>query len=141
MRSRLCDSVGAAHRQDSLIHCILCRIYDRLVAHVAHGRNMSEANIRKVAEGRVWTGRDAMKHGLVDSMGGLSEAIAEARRLAGLTEMKASCDSIPLPDHHAYADRKYHCCNVVYFLELKQLLSSQQFDQNMVYYHAHTHPV
>lgn len=49
---------------------------------------MSEADVRKVAQGRVWTGRDAMKHGLVDSMGGLSEAIAEARRLAGLTEVR-----------------------------------------------------
>lgn len=51
---------------------------------------MSEADVRKVAQGRVWTGRDAMKHGLVDSMGGLTEAIAEARRLAGLTEVRAS---------------------------------------------------
>ena len=49
---------------------------------------MSEAAVHKVAQGRIWTGRDAMRHGLVDSMGGLTEAIAEARRLAGLTQSK-----------------------------------------------------
>ena len=51
---------------------------------------MSEPDLYKVAQGRVWSGRDAMRHGLVDSMGGLTEAIAEARRLAGLTEVGES---------------------------------------------------
>ena len=46
-----------------------------------------QADVHKVAQGRVWTGRDAMRHGLVDSMGGLTQAIAEARRHAGLTEV------------------------------------------------------
>jgi len=51
---------------------------------VALGRNMTEEDVRKVAKGRAWTGRDALKHGLVDSLGGLNEAIALAKQEAGL---------------------------------------------------------
>ncbi len=51
---------------------------------MALGRNMTEEDVRKVAKGRAWTGRDALKHGLVDSLGGLNEAIALAKQEAGL---------------------------------------------------------
>ena len=44
-----------------------------------------QADAHKVAQGRVGTGRHTMWHGLVDSMGGLTETIPEARRLAGLS--------------------------------------------------------
>ena len=85
------DTVLQCTQQDSLTNCTLCRAYNRFIAEVAAGRDMSEADVRKVAQGRVWTGRDAMKHGRVDSMGGLTEAVAEARRLAGLTEVRSEC--------------------------------------------------
>ena len=51
---------------------------------VALGRNMSEAAVRKVAKGRAWTGHDALRHGLVDALGGLQEALALAKQEAGL---------------------------------------------------------
>ena len=51
---------------------------------VALGRNMSEADVRKVAKGRAWTGHDALRHGLVDALGGLQEALALAKQEAGL---------------------------------------------------------
>ena len=45
---------------------------------------MSEAQVRKIAKGRVWNGKDALAHGLVDCLGGLQDAIALAKTEAGL---------------------------------------------------------
>jgi protease-4 len=56
--------------------------YQTFVTHVADGRNSSYAKIHAVAQGRVWTGADAHERGLVDALGGLDAAIAEARTLA-----------------------------------------------------------
>ena len=55
-----------------------------MVLQVALGRNMSEAAVRKIAKGRAWTGHDALRHGLVDALGGLKEAMALAKQEAGL---------------------------------------------------------
>jgi protease IV len=60
------------------------RIYDDFVGIVAEGRGMDRARVEPVARGRVWTGEDAMAAGLVDALGGLPTAVAEARLLAGL---------------------------------------------------------
>ena len=58
--------------------------YDDFVQRVADGRNLSVADVEAVARGRVWTGADALQHGLVDELGGLRAAIARAKILAGL---------------------------------------------------------
>lgn len=60
--------------------------YRRFVARVAAARRMSEAAVDSVAQGRVWFGEDALRAGLVDRIGGLEDAIAEARRRAGVPE-------------------------------------------------------
>ncbi|MEM1022260.1 MAG: signal peptide peptidase SppA [Myxococcota bacterium] len=59
-------------------------LYDRFLGVVARGRSMSKADVRKVAEGRVWSGRDALERNLVDELGGLDEAITWARAAAGM---------------------------------------------------------
>ncbi|NNM61090.1 MAG: signal peptide peptidase SppA, partial [Steroidobacteraceae bacterium] len=48
------------------------------------GRKMSVAAVEKIAEGRVWSGVDARRLGLVDHLGGLKEAIGADAKLAGL---------------------------------------------------------
>jgi len=58
--------------------------YDDFVQRVAQGRNLSVEDVDAVARGRVWTGGDALEHGLVDELGGLRTAIARAKILAGL---------------------------------------------------------
>ena len=58
------------------------QIYKTFVSHVAQGRKMSFAQVDAIAQGRVWTGADAIKIGLVDKIGGLKDAINEAARLA-----------------------------------------------------------
>lgn len=58
------------------------RWYDDFVARVARGRHRTLAEIDSVAQGRVWMADDARERHLVDAIGGLDEAIAEARRRA-----------------------------------------------------------
>ena len=60
------------------------RTYDRFVGVVSAGRKMSRDAVDAVAQGRVWTGEDALRAGLVDELGGLERAVALAGELAGL---------------------------------------------------------
>ncbi len=58
--------------------------YRSFVSVVAEGRGMAWDAVDAVAQGRVWFGEDAKQRGLVDAIGGLDDAIAEARRRAGI---------------------------------------------------------
>ncbi|MDD2285606.1 MAG: signal peptide peptidase SppA [Paludibacter sp.] len=60
--------------------------YDLFVKRCAEGRNKTVDEIKAIAEGRVWTGEDALKIGLVDALGGLDDAIVLAAKKAQLTE-------------------------------------------------------
>lgn len=62
------------------------RVYKTFVGHVADGRNLTYENVDKIAEGRVWSGADALNVGLVDGYGGLMRAILLAADKAGLGE-------------------------------------------------------
>jgi protease-4 len=57
-------------------------IYNTFVTHVAEGREMTFAQVDSIAQGRVWSGSQAIKIGLVDEIGGLNDAIKEAAILA-----------------------------------------------------------
>lgn len=59
-------------------------IYEAFLARAAEGRGMSRDAVHAVAQGRVWTGRQARDRGLVDELGGLDAAVAAAKRLAGI---------------------------------------------------------
>jgi protease-4 len=56
-------------------------IYSTFVNRVATGRKMTFEQVDAIAQGRVWTGSDAVKNGLVDELGGLDEAVAYAAKL------------------------------------------------------------
>lgn len=59
-------------------------IYDQFVAVVARGRRMDASKVRELADGRVFTGNQAKKLGLVDELGDLRDAVRLAGRLAGI---------------------------------------------------------
>lgn len=63
-------------------------IYDEFLQRVADGRGMTKTQVNKIARGRVWTGSDAKKIGLVDEIGGLNEAIIFAKKEAKISEAK-----------------------------------------------------
>ncbi|MBW1657062.1 signal peptide peptidase SppA [Flavobacterium quisquiliarum] len=58
------------------------KIYNTFVTHVAEGRKMTFEQVDAIAQGRVWSGTEAVKLGLVDKIGGLNDAIAEAAKIA-----------------------------------------------------------
>lgn len=58
------------------------RGYELFTKRCADGRKMKQDDIKKIAEGRVWTGNQALKLGLVDALGGLDKAIEKAKELA-----------------------------------------------------------
>ena len=60
------------------------RGYDLFTRRCADGRGMSQDEIKKIGEGRVWLGKDALEIGLVDRLGNIDDAIAKAVELAEL---------------------------------------------------------
>ncbi|NBU90064.1 MAG: signal peptide peptidase SppA [Flavobacteriia bacterium] len=64
------------------------QIYDQFLKRVADGRKMTKEEVNVIARGRVWTGRDALRIGLVDQLGGLPDAIAFATNNAKLKNPK-----------------------------------------------------
>ncbi len=65
------------------------RVYTTFTSHVAEGRNLPIDDVLKIAEGRVWSGSNAVEIGLVDEIGGFTEAVAKATELAGISKKYA----------------------------------------------------
>ncbi|HKR76322.1 MAG TPA: signal peptide peptidase SppA [Rhodanobacter sp.] len=68
----------------SVIQAIIDKGYRDFVGGVAKARGKSFADVDAIAQGRVWTGSQALDRGLVDQLGGQDEAVAEAAGLAKL---------------------------------------------------------
>ena len=68
------------------IQSVIERGYREFLQRVADSRGMTTEEVDKVAQGRVWSGSDAYKLGLVDNLGDLDDAIAAAAKLAELDE-------------------------------------------------------
>lgn len=61
-------------------------IYDEFTGKVAESRKLDLATVKEIAQGRVWSGTEAVKLGLVDELGGLADAIRHAAETAKLGE-------------------------------------------------------
>jgi protease-4 len=66
------------------VDAIMDATYGSFKAGVADGRKLSAAKVEDAAKGRVWTGQSALSQGLVDRLGGLHEALDDARMALGL---------------------------------------------------------
>jgi protease IV len=75
---------GLDESEVEMFRIMMLELYDGFVAKVAEGRGLDEAQVRKVGEGRIWMGEDAIARGLCDQVGGLTEAITLARAQAGI---------------------------------------------------------
>ncbi|MEA1923747.1 MAG: signal peptide peptidase SppA [Pseudomonadota bacterium] len=84
--------------------------YQRFLEIIAGGRRLSLTEVEKVAEGRVWSGRQAQELGLVDHLGNLTDAVTAAAARVGLS----SADTVYLQNEKSAADL------------IGELLSSQQ---------------
>jgi protease-4 len=63
-------------------------IYGTFVNRVAAGRKMTFEQVDNIGQGRVWSGTDALRIGLVDKIGGMDEAIKSAAKLAGIKKYR-----------------------------------------------------
>ena len=73
---------GLNEREKGLMQRYVNEGYDLFLTRCANGRLMTKEAVDKVAQGRVWTGADALERGLVDVLGGLDTAIGIAARKA-----------------------------------------------------------
>jgi len=62
------------------------RIYDRFISLVSLSRDLNASRVDEIAQGRVWMGSDALELGLVDELGGLTDAIAHGALLSGVDD-------------------------------------------------------
>jgi protease-4 len=63
---------------------LINNIYAQFVSSVASSRNMKEEEVRKLADGRIYTGQEAKANHLIDEIGTLQDAIAAAAKMAGI---------------------------------------------------------
>lgn len=74
-RSVLSTNQKLSNDEFSIVQEEVDFIYDQFLDRVSEGRGMSKEAVNEIARGRVWTGKDAVKNGLVDELGGIQEAI------------------------------------------------------------------
>ncbi|HBK29111.1 MAG TPA: signal peptide peptidase SppA [Parabacteroides sp.] len=72
--------------EKALIQRSVERTYDLFLTRCSDGRGLAKDSIDHIGQGRVWTGEQALERGLVDALGSLDDAIAEAASLANLTD-------------------------------------------------------
>lgn len=72
--------------ESAMMQAYVERGYDLFTRRVAEGRGLPQDSVDAIGQGRVWTGEQALKIGLVDQLGNLNDAIAEAAKLAKLTD-------------------------------------------------------
>jgi protease-4 len=71
-------------RERAKVQSLMSSFYKEFVTKAAKGRAKTFDEVDEVAQGRVWTGTDALRVGLVDRLGGLDDAIALAKEKAGI---------------------------------------------------------
>lgn len=80
-------SRGFNEAESGAMQAYVERGYALFLSRVANGRKKPTAMVDSIAQGRVWTGNQALKIGLVDKMGTLEDAVAEAKRRAKLSDV------------------------------------------------------
>ena len=68
----------------AIVQKLIGDIYDQFLSKVSESRKLDRAKVSEIAQGRVWSGAEALKIGLVDELGGLDDAIQDAAKRAKL---------------------------------------------------------
>ncbi|KYZ78240.1 Clp protease ClpP [Anaerosporomusa subterranea] len=68
----------------AIIQTMVDDLYEQFITVVAEGRHLDKETVRKLADGRIYTGNQAKAAGLVDELGNLYDALDAARQLAGI---------------------------------------------------------
>lgn len=120
------------------------KIYGVFTQHVAEGRKMKQADVDSIGQGRVWSGSDAMRIGLVDEFGGLNKAIEYAANKAKLKEYRVTelpKQKNPFEDlfgkkedeMESYLLKKNLGDNYTYYKHIRQLMQLKGIQTRMPY--------
>ena len=102
------------------------KVYDTFITHVSKGRKMTKADVDNIGQGRVWSGADAKRLGLVDVLGGLNDAISIAAKKAHLTSYR----TITLPEQKEFFEKLVEDLNT----EAKIYFTKQELGDSYLYY-------
>ena len=75
---------GIGREERVILQDVLDDVHDQFIKSVAEGRKMLPEDVRKIADGRIFTGKQALAAGLVDELGNLEDAIKAAAKLSGI---------------------------------------------------------
>lgn len=75
---------GIKEEERQILQGVLDNVHDQFIIAVADGRKMLRDDVKKIADGRVFTGEQALKAGLVDELGSLEDAVKAAAKLSGI---------------------------------------------------------
>jgi len=70
--------------QEAVVADEIDKIYEKFITLVSEGRKLSKSHVDSIAQGKIWSGTDAKRIGLVDEIGGFEAALNEAAKLAGI---------------------------------------------------------
>lgn len=81
--------IGSAFRgiqpeEKDLLQGVMDNVHDQFIRAVSEGRKMKLEDVRDIADGRIFSGEQALKNGLVDELGTLEDATAKAAKMAGI---------------------------------------------------------
>ena len=77
---------GMKREERDLLQGLMDNVHEQFIRAVAEGRKKKVEDVRKIADGRVFTGEQALSYGLVDELGTLEDTTKVAAKLAGITE-------------------------------------------------------
>lgn len=76
---------GIGNEERKILQSVLDNVHEQFIEAVAEGRNIGVQDVRKIADGRIFTGQQAIKAGLVDELGNIEDAKMIAADLAGIS--------------------------------------------------------
>lgn len=122
--------IGSMYRplsieERSIIQDEVEKVYDLFISRVSDGRGLTKIEVDNIGQGRVWSGVDAKRLGLVDVLGGLNDAIDIAAKKANLTSFR----TIVLPEQKEFLDKIVEELNT----EVKTYFTKQQLGEYYLY--------
>lgn len=75
---------GRTKEEREILQSVLDDVHEQFIMAVAEGRKMLPDDVRKIADGRIFTGKQALQFRLVDELGNIEDAIKAASRLSGI---------------------------------------------------------
>ena len=75
---------GIGKEEREILQNVLDNVHEQFIAAVAEGRKMMRDDVKRIADGRIFTGEQALKIGLIDELGNLEDAVKIAAKLSGI---------------------------------------------------------